>query len=200
MKKNLKEHKFEKENEKEYSIKFTELSRGKVELKAGPTPEEEKRKKKIGQLVVRKTLILKKKDKLYNLATGFAIGCFAFVLSTFVFIGSMLYKAYAFSKTDEFKKAQDAKSADVIKDYESGKINEEQYNNANSYLNGPNFMIDTMLEGNSKEKKDYNKFNVAGTASSILTIASGAAALGFGIACSTYNKKADKVDDKMRGL
>ena len=187
-----------KENEKEYAIKFDESISGRIEVKAAPTPEEEKRKKKIGQLAVRKFLILKKKEKLYHLASGFVMGCFAFAIATFVFIGSMFYKAYEFSKTDDFKTAQDTKISELTKDLENGKLTNEQFKTAIDYVHGPNYMIDVMLESDSKEKKDYDKLNVAGTASSILSIASGVAALGTGLSSKGCGKKAKKLDDEMK--
>jgi len=200
MKKSKIEEKKIKTEPTEYTIKFNSFPNGRYELHSIPTPEEEKRNKKIGQLLTRKFLLLKKKDKLYNLATGFFMGCFALAISTFVFIGSMLYKAYEFSKTDDFKTAQDIKVSQIKKDFEDGKITSEQYKTAVDLVYGPNFMIDTMLEGESKEKRDYNKLNVAGTASSILTIASGATALGIGIASKRCNKKAEKIDNEMKRI
>ena len=183
---------------REYKVEFNKLSGGRVEIKAAPTPEEEKRNKKIGQLLTRKFLLLKKKNKLYNLAKGFFMGCFALAISTFVFIGGMLYKAYEFSKTDDFKTAQDTKISELTKDLENGKITNEQFKTAIDYVHGPNYMIDVMLESDSKEKKDYDKLNVAGTASSILSIASGVAALGTGLACKGCGKKAEKLDEEMK--
>lgn len=187
-----------KENEKEYAIKFDESISGRIEVKAAPTPEEEKRKKKIGQLLTRKFLLLKKKNKLYNLAKGFFMGCFALAISTFVFIGGMLYKAYEFSKTDDFKTAQGTKISELTKDFENGKITNKQFKTAIDYVHDPNYMIDVMLESDSKEKKDYDKLNVAGTASSILSIASGVAALGTRLSSKGCGKKAKKLDDEMK--
>ena len=200
MKKSKIEEKKIKTEPTEYTIKFNSFPNGRYELHSIPTPEEEKRNKKIGQLLTRKFLLLKKKDKLYNLAKGFFMGCFALAISTFVFIGSMLYKAYDFSKTDDFKSVKDTKISQINKDYKDGKISDEQYKGAQEYVHGVNFMIDTMLQSNSKQKRDYNTFNIAGTVSSSATIAAFFAALGCGIASKHCSKKAEKIDDEMKRI
>jgi len=197
MKKSKIEEKKIKTEPTEYTIKFNSFPNGRYELHSIPTPEEEKRNKKIGQLLTRKFLLLKKKDKLYNLATGFAMGFFAFAIGTFVLIGSMFYKAYEFSKTDDFKSVKDTKISELTKDLENGKLTNEQFKTAIDYVHGPNYMIDVMLESDSKEKKDYDKLNVAGTASSILTIAGGVVALGTGLSSKGCGKKAEKIDDEI---
>ena len=197
MKKSKIENKEIKTQPNEYTLKFNSFPSGRYELHSIPTPEEEKRNKKIGQLLTRKFLILKNKEKLCNLASGFVLGCLALAISTFVFIGSMFYKAYDFSKTDDFKSAKDTKISQINKDYESGKITDEQYKGAQEYVHGVNFMIDTMLQSDSKQKRDYNALNIAGTVSSSATIAAGLAALGCGIASKRCDKKAEKIDKEM---